>query len=242
MDTTRPTRPYVEVLSGSAGRRPASTGHPSGALAPATASARAGPPAPGRPGRLPGGPLWPTGGVGRDGRCRAQGRPRVPQLAWRCRDLLEGTEPDRHLHRAASSRCRGGFGGDAPAGRGRGARRFTPDPPIGSGGRGENGRGGLDRGWRGRRRVIWGRRGTVAAGAGALGRVGGGADRRPVGATVVLGCRSAWLPRSGGGGERADAVERVDVVALPGPAGGQVKRPAAGVAGQAPGKLKEPAA
>ena len=54
----------------------------------------------------------------------------------------------------------------------------------------------------------------------------GGVDRFVVG----------WCePLSGGGGERSDAVQRVEVVAVPGPAGREMQRPAAGVAGQAAG-------
>ena len=49
-----------------------------------------------------------------------------------------------------------------------------------------------------------------------------------------------WLVRYGG--ERADAGERADEVVVPGPAGGEVQRPAAGGAGQAAGDLQQPAA
>jgi len=48
--------------------------------------------------------------------------------------------------------------------------------------------------------------------------------------------------RRSGGGERSDPAQRGDVVALPGPAGGEVQRPAAGVAGEPPGYLQQPAA
>lgn len=44
-------------------------------------------------------------------------------------------------------------------------------------------------------------------------------------------------PLSGRGGQCSDAVERVDVVAVPGPAGGEVQGPAAGVAGQAAARV-----
>ena len=47
---------------------------------------------------------------------------------------------------------------------------------------------------------------------------------------------------SAGGWERADLFERFEVVALPGPAGWEVERPAAGVAGEAAGEAEEPAA
>ena len=52
---------------------------------------------------------------------------------------------------------------------------------------------------------------------------------------------SSDTPQSGGGGERADAVQCVDVVAVPGPAGGEVQCPAAGVKGQAAGDRDQPA-
>jgi hypothetical protein len=56
---------------------------------------------------------------------------------------------------------------------------------------------------------------------------------------VDVGARRA---RSGAGGERADPGQGGDVVAVPGPAGGEVKRPAARVPGQAAGDLKQPPA
>src|SRR4051794_22853363 len=65
---------------------------------------------------------------------------------------------------------------------------------------------------------------------------------------IAPGGLSEWLVvdkilgPSNGGGERADAVERVEVVAVPGPAGGEVQRPAPRVGGQAAGDLEEPAA
>src|SRR4051812_23554512 len=51
--------------------------------------------------------------------------------------------------------------------------------------------------------------------------------------------RGCW---SGGGGERSDAGERFDEVGLPGPAGGEVQRPAPSAVGKASGEREEPAA
>ena len=47
---------------------------------------------------------------------------------------------------------------------------------------------------------------------------------------------------SGGDGQRSDPVQGVEVVAVPGPAGGEVKRPGSSVAGEPPGDLEQPAA
>src|SRR4051812_38012054 len=54
--------------------------------------------------------------------------------------------------------------------------------------------------------------------------------------------RRGGLPRSGGGREGADPVERADEVVLPGPAGREVQRPAPGAGRQPAGKGQEPAA
>jgi hypothetical protein len=72
----------------------------------------------------------------------------------------------------------------------------------------------------------------VLAGSGTRAGVGGSA-RLVVGERVVL---------SGGAGERADAVQRADVVAVPGPAGREVQCPTAGVMGQATGDAEQAAA
>src|SRR5829696_7793598 len=53
-----------------------------------------------------------------------------------------------------------------------------------------------------------------------------------VSAEAVGWSSPAARPRSGGRGERADRVEGGDVVAVPGPAGGQVQRPPARVTGE----------
>jgi hypothetical protein len=74
--------------------------------------------------------------------------------------------------------------------------------------------------------VCWGVRGQRSSRR-------GGRERVVVGEGVSL---------SGGAGERADAVQRAGVVAVPWPAGGEMQRPAAGVAGEAAGDLKQPAA
>ena len=71
------------------------------------------------------------------------------------------------------------------------------------------------------------------AGSGDRARVGGGWP------DLVVGGRAAALS---GGGERSDAVERVEVVAVPRPAGREVQRPSAGVMGQAAGDREQPAA
>src|SRR6516162_8932859 len=51
---------------------------------------------------------------------------------------------------------------------------------------------------------------------------------------------ACWCRRSGGG-QRADAGERCEVVTLPGPASGEMKRPGSAVAGQSPGDRDQPA-
>ena len=72
--------------------------------------------------------------------------------------------------------------------------------------------------------------------------VGGVCERAAAGAGGCGGVDWACWLGSAGGGERADAVEGVGVVAVPGPAGWEVERPAAGVAGQAAGDAQQPAA
>ena len=60
---------------------------------------------------------------------------------------------------------------------------------------------------------------------------GGGFSGRPVcpgRASEAFGVLVGRLGRSGGGGQRANALERVGEVLAPGPAGGQVKRPLPG--------------
>src|SRR4051812_20326967 len=102
-------------------------------------------------------------------------------------------------------------------------------------------RGGL-RAVRGRRGVVVGvPGGSVAVPRGRFGVLAGGGARALMSGRVFASSVSAGR-LSGGGGERADAVEGADVVAVPGPAGGQVQCPAARVAGQAAGELEQSAA
>jgi hypothetical protein len=78
---------------------------------------------------------------------------------------------------------------------------------------------------------------SIAGGAFARGRLG--SFRAAVIAAGLAERIARWLGRrwggSGGGGERANAGERLDERAPPRPAGGEVKRPAAGGPGQTTG-------
>src|SRR3954471_17579699 len=67
------------------------------------------------------------------------------------------------------------------------------------------------------------------------------ADRARGGASGLPRRRVLAAGRSGGG-QRADGVQGADVVALPGPARGQVQRPAARVTGQSAGDVQQSAA
>ena len=108
------------------------------------------------------------------------------------------------------------------------AARLSPDPPFRAGA----GRFGSSEGATGARRSSGVGVGDVR---GAGGRVWGVCEHAAAGAGWLRWVdRACWLG-SAGGGERADAYEGAGVVAVPGPAGWEVERPAAGVAGQAAG-------
>jgi hypothetical protein len=59
---------------------------------------------------------------------------------------------------------------------------------------------------------------------------------------VVLLDREGRAGRSGGGRERSDPAERFYEVLLPGPAGWEMERPAAGVGAELAGQGEQPAA
>ena len=87
--------------------------------------------------------------------------------------------------------------------------------------------------------VVVGAGGRDGAAAVASGGVRARRGLRPVGRRGSAGLWVAAGPLSGEGrGERADAVEGVGVVAVPGPAGRQVQRPSAGVPGQPAGDVQ----
>ena len=84
--------------------------------------------------------------------------------------------------------------------------------------------------WRGfgaSRSGVEGIRGASGRSAGLVAVFGGRGDRAGAGG-VVCWTAAGWPARSGGGGERSKAGEGVVEVVLPGPAGGQVQRPAGG--------------
>jgi hypothetical protein len=117
---------------------------------------------------------------------------------------------------------------------------LSPDPPIGCWDGAEVGGGRLS-GWLAVRKARGSRAWPVVAAWWRLGRgvwaVGGQRCSRRSGRTdqVVFGERAA---PSSGVWERADAVQRSGVVAVPGPAGREVQRPAACVTGQSAGNCE----
>jgi len=83
--------------------------------------------------------------------------------------------------------------------------------------------------------------GLLAGVRGSVGSCSRAAGTAPGGRKGCAGARQL-RPALSGGGERADAVQRGDVVAVPGPADREVKRLAACVAGQAAGDGEQSAA
>ena len=75
---------------------------------------------------------------------------------------------------------------------------------------------------------------------GSMARVVGQSLIAPRAGRGLRGCGGRAFAGSGGG-KRADPFERLEVVAVPGPAGGEVERPGSAVAGESAGDL-EPAA
>ena len=89
----------------------------------------------------------------------------------------------------------------------------------------------------------------VSGGGGGAGRAGSAEPFGVFARMVERGPRSSCLLilgelacRRSGDGKRADPGERREVVTLPGPAGGEVKRPGSAVAGEAPGDREQSAA
>jgi hypothetical protein len=87
-------------------------------------------------------------------------------------------------------------------------------------------------------------RSRVSAAAVAGSRDRGVSWAGKVGSSIRLAQWARWNRRSGsgGGGEGRDPGQRLDEAVLPGPAGGQVRREAAGRAGRPAEELKQPAA
>ncbi len=98
----------------------------------------------------------------------------------------------------------------------------------------------------GRLGVSLGRRGGIGAGVVFCRRLWMGRARLRTGVNVAGGGDRLVVcvgrPGSGGGGERSDAGERFGEAGLPGPAGGEVQRPAPRGLGEPPWQGEKPAA